>query len=155
MTGLRVGYALGASKEVMSPINQIHQYNTAHANRPSQYAALAGLEHEEEISKYVINILTKRRNKIAETWKKIPGLDFDTPEATFYIYGDVSKTGFADSVEFCKFALENGVILVPGKEFGSNKSPGLDNFFRMSFGVAEGGLIERGAELLIEAFEII
>jgi aspartate/methionine/tyrosine aminotransferase len=45
------------------------------------------------------------------------------------------------------------VTLVPGTEFGSNITSGLTDYFRMSFGVAEGGLIERGAELLIESLE--
>jgi aspartate aminotransferase len=153
MTGLRVGYTIGASKEIVVPVNQIHQYNTAHANRPSQYAALAGMEHEESINKYVLDILTKRRDKIVDTWKKIPGLNFETPKATFYIYGNVSETGFGNSNEFCSFALEHGVILVPGTEFGSNITPGLTDYFRMSFGVAEGGLIERGADLLKESLE--
>ena len=96
-------------------------------------------------------ILTKRRNKIVQTWKKIPGLNFETPKSTFYLYGDVSQTEFPNCNDFCDFALKNGVILVPGTEFGSNDSESLTNYFRMSFGIGSGGIIERGAELLTEA----
>ena len=153
MTGLRVGYTIGATTKLLAPIFQVHQYNTAHANRPSQYAALAGLEHEKEITDNNMAIFTKRRQQIIDSWSKIPGLKFKVPKSTFYAYIDVSDTGM-NAKEFCEFAMKNGVVLVPGIEFGSDESIGLKNYFRMSFGVSSEESIQRAAEVLIDAFNV-
>ena len=150
MTGLRVGYTIGATPNLLVPISQVHQYNTAHANRPAQYAALAGLNIEEEIAKNNMVIFTKRRQQIINTWSKIPGLKFNIPKATFYVYVDVSDTGM-NAKEFCEFAMQQGVILVPGTEFGSKENTGLTNYFRMSFGMTSEESIQQAADILIEA----
>ena len=148
MTGMRVGFTVGSSNDTMQPIFQVHQYNTVHATRPIQYGAAAGLEQEEKIVKHNIDILTSRRKKILETWTKIPGLKLFEPQAAFYIYPDVTETGM-DATEFCQFALEHGIVLVPGTAFGRTNSSGITHHFRMSFGIGSEKIIEDAANILI------
>ncbi|HKZ43304.1 MAG TPA: pyridoxal phosphate-dependent aminotransferase [Candidatus Hodarchaeales archaeon] len=151
MTGLRVGYLVAPSKEVLSPILQIHQYNTAHANRPAQYGALAGLERIQEIQENVVSILGNRRKRFKDSWGTIPGVKIRLPAATFYFYPDISGTGMTGK-EFSDFAVKNGVIVVPGTEFGEAMA-GTTNHVRISFGVGQGNIIEDAAQTLIVALE--
>lgn len=153
MTGIRVGYCLSPIKEIIAPVAQIHQYNTAHAGVPNQMGALVGLEHEKEIVSDTIKIFDERRKALMEYWSKIPGVKFPSPKATFYLYPDVSGTGM-NSKDFSKFALENGVVVVPGHTFCFNKNvPGGDNFVRLSYGVGTVSDIKDSAKMLIDGFE--
>ena len=153
MTGVRVGYCLSPMKEIIAPVAQIHQYNTAHAGVPNQIGAMRGLEHEEEIISDTMKVLDERRNALIEYWGKIPGVKFDKPKATFYLYPDISETGM-NSSEFSKFALEQGVVVVPGHTFCFNKNvPGGDHFVRLSYGVGATTDIKDSAQMLIEGLE--
>lgn len=153
MTGIRVGYCLSPVKDIIAPVAQIHQYNTAHAGVPNQLGALKGLEFEKKIVSETLKIFDERRKALIEYWSKIPGVTFGNPKATFYLYPDISGTGM-NSAEFSKFALENGVVVVPGHTFCFNKNvPGGDNFVRLSYGVGAVSDIKDSAQMLIEGFE--
>ena len=153
MTGIRVGYCLSPLIEIISPVAQVHQYNTAHAGVPNQMGVVKGLEYEKEIVKDTMRIFDERRKALVEYWSKIPGVKFDNPKATFYLYPDISGTGM-NSKDFSKFALENGVVVVPGYTFCFNKNvPGGDNFVRLSYGVGAVSDIKDSAQMLIEGFE--
>lgn len=153
MTGMRVGYAVSPQKDVIAPVAQIHQYNTAHSAVPNQIGALKGLELESEIINNSIKILDSRRKALIEHWSKIPGLNFENPKATFYLYPDISETGM-NSREFSKFALDQGVVVVPGNTFCFNKEhSGADNFVRLSYGVVSPQDIKESADMLIAGFD--
>lgn len=153
MTGIRVGYSLSPQKDIIAPVAQIHQYNTAHAGVPNQIGAMRGLEKEHEIVADTMKILDDRRRALYEYWGKIPGMKFDLPKATFYLYPDISGTGM-NSSEFSKFALEQGVVVVPGHTFCFNKNvPGGDNYVRLSYGVGSVADIKDSAQMLIEGLE--
>ena len=155
MTGVRVGYCLSPIKDIIAPVAQVHQYNTAHAGVPNQMGALEGLKHEKEIVDETVKILDERRKSLHKYWSKIPGIDFDLPKATFYLYPDISGTGM-NSAEFSKFALEQGVVVVPGHTFCFNKNvPGGDNYVRLSYGVGSVSDIKDSAQMLIEGIEKI
>ncbi|MHA2336986.1 MAG: pyridoxal phosphate-dependent aminotransferase [Candidatus Hodarchaeales archaeon] len=150
MTGLRLGFTIGLQKEVIKPIIQVHQYNTVHATRPIQYGVIKGFEHEEEILKQNLLILNNRRKNVIDYWSKIPGIKFYPPKAGFYTYLDVSETGM-NSDEFCKFALDKGICLVPGAAFGRTQAPGMTNYCRLSFGMSENNEIKEAAKILTDA----
>ena len=56
-----------------------------------------------------------------------------------------------DATELSQFALEHGVVLVPGTAFGRTHSPGITHHFRMSFGVGTEKIIEDAANILINS----
>ena len=153
MTGMRVGYAVSPSKKVIAPAAQIHQYNTAHSAVPNQIGVLNGLENEQEIISNTMEILDTRRKALVEHWGKLPGIKFDPPKSTFYLYPDISNTGM-NSREFSKFALEQGVVVVPGNTFCFNENAiGGENFVRLSYGVVSPEGIKESAEMLLHGLE--
>ncbi|MFW9928124.1 MAG: pyridoxal phosphate-dependent aminotransferase [Candidatus Thorarchaeota archaeon] len=147
MTGMRLGFTIGATNQLMSPIFQVHQYNTVHATRPVQYGAIKGLENEKEIVSKNMEILDTRRKKIMNTWKNIPNIHFKTPKAGFYVYINIKDTGM-NSDEFCRFTIKNGICLVPGTAFGMEISPGISDYCRLSYGMATEEDIIKAAGIL-------
>ena len=85
---------------------------------PSQYAAIKALSGEEDYSKNMVSIFTERRNVLFEGLSKIDKFSVRTPEATFYMMVDISKTSMK-SIDFC-YALLRGahVAAVPGVTYG-------------------------------------
>ena len=117
MTGYRIGYVL-APEEIIAAMTKLQENVCACAPLPSQYAAIKALSGEEDYSKNMIDIFTERRNVLYEGLSKIEKCSVKSPEATFYMMVDISKTGM-DSIDFC-YALLRGahVAAVPGVTYG-------------------------------------
>ena len=117
MTGYRIGYVL-APESIISAMTKLQENICACAPLPSQYAAIKALSGEEDYSKDMVNIFTERRNVLYDGLCRIDKFCVRTPEATFYMMVDISKTGM-DSIDFC-YALLRGahVAVVPGVTYG-------------------------------------
>ena len=117
MTGYRIGYVL-APEEIIAAMTKLQENVCACAPLPSQYAAIKALSGEEDYSKNMVDIFTERRNVLYEGLSKIEKCSVKSPEATFYMMVDISKTGM-DSIDFC-YALLRGahVAAVPGVTYG-------------------------------------
>lgn len=145
MTGWRVGYII-APEDVAKALESMHEYGVSCISEPAQRAAIAALEHGEIFVRETVDSLKRRRDIIVDGLSKIPGIRCRKPEATFYLYFNVSDTGMT-SHEFVYGLLETQKIaLAPGTAFGD----GQEAYVRLSFACPEETLhiaIER-----IEAF---
>ncbi|MFX0115056.1 MAG: pyridoxal phosphate-dependent aminotransferase [Candidatus Hodarchaeota archaeon] len=152
MTGLRVGYCVTTNPELYASALQVHQYNTAHASKPIQVAAAIALEDEDEITNRNMEILQKRRAAALKTFGKIPGIENTfIHKGAFYLYPSVEGTGMTGD-EFSEFALNSGVVVVPGSSFGVKDGKGTKNFVRISYGFIEGiEKMEKAGEVLMDA----
>ena len=132
MTGYRIGYVL-APEEVIAAMTKLQENVCACAPLPSQHAAIKALGSEEDYSKDMVDIFTKRRNILFDGLSKIEKFNVKAPEATFYMMVDISKTGM-DSIDFC-YALLRGahVAVVPGVTYGQC----CDNYIRIAFTLDE------------------
>lgn len=132
MTGYRIGYVL-APEEVIAAMTKLQENICACAPLPSQHAAIKALGSEEDYSRDMVDIFTKRRNILFEGLSKIEKFNVKAPEATFYMMVDISKTGM-DSIDFC-YALLRGahVAVVPGVTYGKC----CDKYIRIAFTLDE------------------
>lgn len=132
MTGYRIGYVL-APEEVIAAMTKLQENVCACAPLPSQYAAIKALSGEEDYSKNMVDIFTKRRNILFDGLSKIEKFNVKAPEATFYMMVDISQTGM-NSIDFC-YALLRGahVAVVPGVTYGQC----CDNYIRIAFTLDE------------------
>lgn len=138
MTGLRVGFCVTTNPDLYAPILQVHQYNTASASKPVQIAAAIALEDEDEITKRNMEILTKRREASIKAFGKIPGIENTfIHKGAFYLYPSVEGTGMTGD-EFSEFALNHGVVVVPGSFFGTKDGRTTQYYIRISYGFVEG-----------------
>ena len=132
MTGYRIGYVL-APEEVIAAMTKLQENVCACAPLPSQHAAIKALGSEEDYSKDMVDIFTKRRNILFDGLSKIEMFNVKAPEATFYMMVDISKTGMS-SIDFC-YALLRGahVAVVPGVTYGQC----CDKYIRIAFTLDE------------------
>ena len=116
MTGWRIGYALGAP-EIIAAMTKIHQYTMLCAPITAQLAAIEALRHGEKYMKKMVAEYDRRRRHIDAGFMKM-GLNCFEPKGAFYIFPDITSTGYT-SEEFAEKLLEaEHVALVPGSAFG-------------------------------------
>ena len=137
MTGWRIGYVI-APEEVVATMTKLQENIVACAPLPSQYAAIQALGGEEDYSRNMVDIFTKRRNVLVEGIQSIPLLKCTPPDATFYLMVDISATGMK-SEEFAIELLKSvQVALVPGITYGVS----CDNYVRIAFTLDENKIRE-------------
>lgn len=117
MTGWRIGYALG-NKAIIAAMTKIHQYTMLCAPITAQIAAVEALRHGEKYMKKMVAEYDRRRRLIYDGFTKM-GLKCFEPKGAFYIFPDISSTGY-NSNDFAEKLLEaEHVALVPGTAFGA------------------------------------
>ncbi len=133
MTGWRIGIAAGPA-DIIQQMNTLQQYTFVCAPAPLQHAALAALTTD-----YSANVAAyrKKRDLIYSLLKD--RFDVTRPNGAFYIFPTAPN---GDGAEFCKKAIENNVIIIPGNVFSSRNT-----HFRISFAASDDTL-RRGAEVL-------
>ena len=121
MTGLRLGYVV-APVNVMKPIYQVHQYNTACAPTPIQVGAMKTLSNPDAFQGIIDQhrrVLDERRKVAIECFNPIQKLNFTyEPIAGFYLFPNVDPTGMTGPEFAITLLEETGVIVVPGDQFG-------------------------------------
>ena len=134
MTGWRVGYTL-APEPLIQAITKVQSQSTSNPTSIAQYAALEAMCGTMETVPPMLAEYAKRRKRIVEGLRTIPGVTCEWPGGAFYAFPNVSahlgegKNAFAQScTELSKLLLEKAhVAVVPGEAFGA---PG---FLRLSY----------------------
>lgn len=117
MTGWRIGYALG-NPTIIAAMTKIHQYTMLCAPITAQIAAVEALRHGEKYMKKMVSEYDRRRRLIYDGFIKM-GLECFEPKGAFYIFPNISSTGYT-SDEFAEELLKaEHVALVPGSAFGA------------------------------------
>ncbi|MGM9551224.1 MAG: aminotransferase class I/II-fold pyridoxal phosphate-dependent enzyme [Clostridia bacterium] len=127
MTGWRLGYA-AAPEPIARVMYKIHQYGIMCAPTTSQFAAIEALRNCDEDVENMCNEYNHRRRVLVDGFRKM-GLSCFEPEGAFYVFPNISSTGFT-SEEFAKKLLEEEkVAVVPGNAFGQSG----EGFVRCSY----------------------
>ena len=134
MTGWRLGYAYGP-KHIINAMINIQMYSFVCAPSFAQYAGISALDYD--ISGFSAQYKAKR-NKIYEGLK--PYYNVVKPGGAFYIFPEAPN---GDGDAFCKKAIENNLIIVPGNAFSERNSN-----FRISY-AASDETIDKGLEILV------
>lgn len=134
MTGYRLGYAIGP-EEVISNMVKMQENVAACAPLPSQYAAIAAFEQCVNDTS-IREEFQERRDYIYESINAIDGLSCRKPDATFYLFVNISKTGM-NCLDFAyKLLEEEHVAVVPGMTYGEAYT----DFIRIAFTLKVDGL---------------
>ena len=133
MTGWRIGYTL-APEPLIQAVIKVQSQSTSNPTSIAQYAALEAMRGTMETVPPMLAEYTKRRKRIVEGLREIPGVACEWPGGAFYAFPNVSAHlqgthALAKScTELAKGLLEKAhVALVPGEAFGA---PG---FLRLSY----------------------
>lgn len=127
MTGWRIGFAFGP-EEIIANMVKLQENVAACANVASQYALVEA--YEGKISNtYIVDEFRKRRDYLYAALSEIKWLRVRKPKATFYMFVDISRTGYR-SEEFAYKLLEDvHVAVVPGVVYGK----AYDSYIRVAF----------------------
>lgn len=143
MTGFRIGYVY-AEEGFINQMLKIHDAVNVCAAAPSQYAAIAALEGQQDCVQEFVSAFAERRDLICSYLDKMPDLfSYQKPQGAYYIFPKIIPK--ADSYEFCiRLLKEARVIVVPGAAFG----PGGEGHVRFSYTGSEEE-IKEGMERII------
>lgn len=126
MTGWRLGY-IAANAEVAKACEKIQGQFTSGTNSITQKAAVVALTHDLRPSMEMVEEFTRRRKRILELVKDLPGFKCFEPEGAFYIFPDVSayygksdgETMVRNAADFSMYLLNTAhVSSVMGDAFG-------------------------------------
>ncbi|MBK5269652.1 MAG: pyridoxal phosphate-dependent aminotransferase [Bacteroidia bacterium] len=90
MTGWRLGY-IAANASIAKACEKIQGQITSGANSIAQKAAVVALTTDLRPSMEMVKEFTRRRKRVLEMVKEIPGITCSEPEGAFYIFPDVSS----------------------------------------------------------------
>ena len=126
MTGWRLGY-IAASVEIVKACEKIQGQLTSGTCSITQKAAVAALTGNLKPSLEMTQEFTRRRARVMELIKDIPGFKCFAPEGAFYIFPDVSyyygksdgTQTVANAADFSMYLLNTAnVSSVMGDAFG-------------------------------------
>jgi len=136
MTGWRIGYTL-APEALVQAVIKLQSQSTSNPTSIAQYAALEAMRGTMETVPVMLAEYARRRKRIVEGLRAIPGLTCEMPGGAFYAFPNVSAhlaNGASehalakDSTDLAKLLLDEArVALVPGDAFGA---PG---YLRLSY----------------------
>lgn len=148
MTGWRLGAAVGPAT-IVDVIAKLNVNDESCSNHFIQYGALEGLSGDQSGPREIVRVLRERRDACVELLGQIPGVSCFTPEATFYLFPNVSelmeRKGYASYDELRRAALEEtGVSFCTRLHFGRALPGEKDAYVRFAYSGITVPLIEEG-----------
>jgi len=145
MTGWRIGYTL-APEALVAASNKLQSQSTSNPTSIAQYAALAAMTGPMDAVPPMLAEYEKRRKRIVEGLRNIPGVTCEWPSGAFYAFPNISSflthgpNGHAlatSCTELSRQLLDRAqVAVVPGDAFGA---PG---YLRLSYATSIGRIDE-------------
>jgi len=128
LAGLRIGWAAGHNRAVMSRMAALKDYTTICSSAPSEYLAGLALRHREQLARRNLEIIRRNLDVLDGLFARHPDrFAWQRPGA-----GSVAFPGLVgeDVESFCDRLVRGaGVLLAPGNLFGDD-----GNHFRVGFG---------------------
>jgi len=90
MTGWRLGY-IAAHPDIAKGCEKVQGQFTSGANSIAQKAAVVALTADLRPSRDMTTEFAKRRERVLELVRDIPGVNCPTPEGAFYVFPDMSS----------------------------------------------------------------
>ena len=122
MTGWRLGAAVGPVEiaDVITKLNTNDESCTTHF---VQHAGVEGIRGDQTETAAMLDVLVERRDAAVAALNDIKGISVAAPEATFYLFPDVTDAmtvvGTDDLAKFAELALHNtGVSFCTRRHFG-------------------------------------
>ncbi len=129
MTGWRLGYIAG-NTEIIKSCEKLQGQFTSATSSITQRAAITALTTDLRPSMEMVEEFTRRRKRVLELIKEVPGITCFEPEGAFYIFPDVSsyygksngETIIKNAADFSMYLLNTAhVSSVMGDAFGEPK----------------------------------
>ncbi|MGH9206006.1 MAG: pyridoxal phosphate-dependent aminotransferase, partial [Acidimicrobiales bacterium] len=149
MTGWRVGWMVGPS-DIVEAASNLQSHTTSNVANVSQRAALAAVSGDLSAVAMMRRAFDRRRLRIVEMLREIPGVGCLTPDGAFYAFprleGLLGRSFGSrrprSTLELAEVFLDQArVAIVPGEAFGA---PG---YARLSYALSDDDLAEGVARM--------
>jgi aspartate aminotransferase len=125
MTGWRIGFALGNSK-LLANMLKLQSHSTSNPTSIVQKAAVEALRGPQDSVGTMLAEYRRRRDRVVEGLRAIPGITCTMPQGAFYAYPNISaylnRDGLADTTVLAEKLLDEAhVAVVPGPAFGTQQ----------------------------------
>jgi aspartate aminotransferase len=122
MTGWRLGYLL-APQPLIAAVTKLASQSTSNPTSIAQYAALGAMKGPMDSVGAMLAEYARRRERILNGLRAIPGVTCTAPEGAFYVFPNISKhlnNEMPTDSAVAKALLEREhVAVVPGEAFGA------------------------------------
>lgn len=139
MTGWRIGFAFGP-QEVIANMVKMQENVAACANVASQYALVEAYGGKVQ-NNFIVEELQKRRDYLYGALSGIKWLRVQKPKATFYMFVDISQTGYLSEEFAYKLLKDVHVAVVPGVVYGK----AYDSYIRVAY-TKKIGMLENAVQ---------
>ncbi|MXO64947.1 pyridoxal phosphate-dependent aminotransferase [Altericroceibacterium endophyticum] len=129
MDGWRLGYAT-APKPLLQAMLKITANDVTHINPFVQYGGLAALQDGGAAMKGLLALDKEKRDVTVAALADMPGVECATPQATIYIWADISGTGMSSSDLAVRILEEAHVVVEAGSFYGETGK----DYLRICFG---------------------
>jgi aspartate/methionine/tyrosine aminotransferase len=148
MTGWRLGAAIGPT-ELVDAMAKLNVNAESCSNHFIQYGAMEALTGDPSGYQEILRILQQRRDRTVELLNAIDGVTCFRPEATFYLFPDVTdvmkRTGLTDYEQFRSTCLaETGVSFCTRRHFGRPLDGETRSYIRFAYSGIDMADIEKG-----------
>jgi aspartate aminotransferase len=130
MTGYRLGY-IAASATIVKACEKLQGQLTSGTNAVTQRAAIIALTSDLATTREMVKEFERRKKRVIELLKEVPGLEYAEPDGAFYIFPRISQYfGKRDGEEIinnaddlCMYLINKAnVSTVTGRAFGAPDS---------------------------------
>jgi len=148
MTGWRLGAALGP-EEIIEIIGKLNVNDESCSNHFVQWASLEALKGDQRPVLEILDTLKKRRDLCVDLLNDIEGISCFRPNATFYLWPDVTAAmankGFSSYADFLEAVLKStGVSMCARSHFGSELPGESRKYLRLAYSGIDLEAIEEG-----------
>jgi aspartate aminotransferase len=149
MTGYRLGY-IAAHADVAKACEKMQGQFTSGANAVTQRAGLVALSTDLRPTHEMVMEFTRRREKVLQLVKEIPGMSCTSPDGAFYVFPDIKhyfgksdgQEKIANADDLCMYLLNKAhVSTVTGRAFGD------PDCIRISFANSMNKIVEGFARI--------
>lgn len=152
MTGWRLGAAI-APQEIADTIAKLNTNDESCTTHFVQYAGVEGILGDQTEARAMLDVLVDRRDTAVAGVNAIPGMSIAAPEATFYLFPDVTDAmaivGATDVADFAEQALHaTGVSFCTRRHFGRPQPGEARQYVRFAYSGIGSADIREGLGLL-------
>jgi aspartate aminotransferase len=139
MCGWRLGFG-AMPVEIARKMDTLMINSSSCAAAFTQWAAVEAFDSPESDAAVLTMVaeFERRRDRFVELLNAIPGFDCRRPAGAFYVFPDITATGFTDRELAAALLDEVGVAVLPGASFGNHGS----GHIRLSYAASIANLEE-------------
>jgi aspartate/methionine/tyrosine aminotransferase len=117
MTGWRLGYGIMPAP-LAQVVAKLQTNSTSCTSTFTQQAGVAALRGDQSSVAAMVQEFRRRRDAIVDGLRQIPGVSCVRPKGAFYVFPNITGTGYSSKVLADKLLDEAGVACLSGTAFG-------------------------------------